>query len=60
MADDDGAQQQFNNNYGDYSEGNLSVVCPGWAPALGFTGIVSAVVFASKLAAVRQLVENNE
>ena len=47
MADDDQAQQQGDGSY--YNDGNLSVVCPGWAPALGFTGIAAAVVFASTL-----------
>jgi hypothetical protein len=32
----------------DYNEGNLSYVCAAWAPILGFAGIASAVVFASK------------
>jgi hypothetical protein len=48
MADDDQAAQQQQNDGAYYNEGNLSVVCPGWAPALGFTGIAAAVVFASK------------
>ena len=26
---------------------NYSVVCPSWAPILGFTGITAAVIFAS-------------
>ena len=32
-----------------YEEGNLSYACPSWAPTVGFIGIASAVVFASKL-----------
>jgi len=43
MADDD---QQGNGNY--YNEGNISHVCASWAPMVGFAGIASAVVFASK------------
>jgi hypothetical protein len=39
----------------DYNEGNLSYVCAAWAPILGFAGIASAVVFASKFP--RPLVE---
>jgi hypothetical protein len=30
-----------------YNDGNVSVVCPAWAPIVGFAGITSAVVFAS-------------
>jgi hypothetical protein len=45
MADYEQRQLQDDGSY--YNEGNLSVVCPGWAPALGFTGIAAAVVFAS-------------
>lgn len=30
-----------------YNELNESVICPSWAPILGFTGIVSAVVFSN-------------
>jgi len=30
-----------------YNELNESVVCPSWAPVLGFTGIVAAVVFSN-------------
>jgi hypothetical protein len=33
---------------GDYSDGNISVVCPSWAPGVGFMGCVTAVVFASE------------
>lgn len=32
-----------------YNEANLSYACPSWAPTVGFIGIASAVVFASKL-----------
>ena len=32
-----------------YNEENISYACPSWAPTLGFVGIASAVVFASKL-----------
>jgi hypothetical protein len=28
--------------------GNVSVVCPHWAPVVGFFGIACAVVFASE------------
>jgi len=34
----------------DYDDLNQSYVCPSWAPAVGFVGITSAVVFASKFA----------
>jgi hypothetical protein len=34
-----------------YDEGNLSYACPSWAPTVGFVGIASAVVFASKFVA---------
>lgn len=32
--------------YGD--DANNSVICPSWAPIVGFTGITFAVVFASE------------
>lgn len=31
-----------------YNQGNISVACPSWAPIIGYVGITSAVVFASK------------
>jgi hypothetical protein len=31
-----------------YNEGNVSYPCASWAPAVGFTGCVFAVVFASE------------
>ena len=39
---------------GDYDvySGETSYVCPSWAPAVGFLGITSAVVFASKYSAL--------
>jgi hypothetical protein len=43
MGDDDNYDYA---NY--YQEGNVSYVCTSWAPILGFMGIASAVVFASK------------
>jgi len=35
-------------DYDYYNDGNLSYACTSWAPVLGFTGIVSAVVLSSK------------
>ena len=32
-----------------YNEGNVSVPCASWAPAVGFMGCVFAVVFSSEL-----------
>jgi hypothetical protein len=32
----------------EYMEGNISHVCTSWAPIVGFAGVASAVVFASK------------
>lgn len=32
----------------DAYSGSISYVCPSWAPAVGFLGITSAVVFASE------------
>jgi hypothetical protein len=31
-----------------YNEGNVSVPCASWAPAVGFMGCVFAVVFSSE------------
>ena len=41
-------------NYYDYYnlDLNTSSLCPKWAPVLGFTGIVAAVVLASEFMAV--------
>lgn len=44
MADDD--QAQGDADY--YNDGNVSVICPAWAPIIGFAGITFAVTFASK------------
>lgn len=35
-------------DYDYYNDMNSSVVCPSWAPIVGFTGIACAVVFASE------------
>lgn len=32
-----------------WDEANVSYACPSWAPTVGFVGIASAVVLASKL-----------
>ena len=48
MADDDAYANDAYMNYAMGAGGSsASVVCPKWAPILGFTGITCAVIFAS-------------
>ena len=37
-----------------YNEGNVSVPCASWAPAVGFMGCVFAVVFSSELKILKE------
>jgi hypothetical protein len=37
-----------------YNEGNVSVTCASWAPAVGFMGCVFAVVFSSELKILKE------
>jgi hypothetical protein len=50
------AENDANNEALYYNDGNASVVCPAWAPIVGFTGITAAVVFASTFFTVCVLV----
>lgn len=42
----DNGENYYDN--GGLDDANFSYTCPHWAPVLGFAGISSAVVFASK------------
>lgn len=49
MGDENNNEYMNYVNYAmDEGGSNISVVCPKWAPILGFTGITCAVIFASK------------
>lgn len=48
MGDEADAYNDYVNFAMDEGGSNISVVCPKWAPILGFTGITCAVIFASK------------